>query len=44
MSQTGCRPSSDSCRVVYKPSVKILESAEGLELIAEVPGADQSST
>lgn len=44
MSQTVCRTSSNACRVVYKPSVKILESVDGLELIAEVPGADQSST
>lgn len=44
MSQNVCRPSNSACRLVYKPSVKILESVEGLELIAEVPGADESST
>ncbi len=44
MSQSGCRTSGGSCRVVFNPSVKILESVDGLELIAEVPGADQSST
>lgn len=44
MSQSVCSPSHNACRVVYKPSVKILESVDGLELIAEVPGADQNST
>jgi HSP20 family molecular chaperone IbpA len=39
-----CQPANSTCRVVYKPSVKILESKDGLELIAEVPGADQNST
>ncbi len=44
MSQSVCRPSNNAFRVVYRPSVKILESVDGLELIAEIPGADQSST
>ncbi len=44
MFQTVCQPSSNACRLVYKPSVKILESVDGLELIAEIPGADQNST
>lgn len=44
MSKCDCRTAGDACRTVYKPSVKILESVEGLELIAEVPGADQNST
>lgn len=44
MSQNDCGQSNGTCRVVYKPSVKILESVDGLELIAEVPGADQTST
>ncbi len=39
-----CHPSNSSCRVIYKPNVKILESVDGIELIAEVPGADQTST
>lgn len=39
-----CQPANASGRMVYKPSVKILESKDGLELIAEVPGADQNST
>ena len=43
MSQS-CQAAASFCRVVYKPSVKILESQDGLELIAEVPGADQNST
>ncbi|HET6425479.1 MAG TPA: Hsp20/alpha crystallin family protein [Planctomycetaceae bacterium] len=43
MSET-CRTDNQVRRVVYKPSVKILESTDGLELIAEVPGADQNST
>lgn len=44
MSHPVCRPSNQACRVVFKPNVKILESVDGLELIAEIPGADQSST
>lgn len=44
MPQSISHPSSNACRVVYKPSIKILESVESLELIAEIPGADQNST
>jgi HSP20 family protein len=40
MSPTSCPPS----RRVYRPNVKILESPEALELVAEVPGADENST
>ena len=29
---------------VYRPSVQIFESPDAVELVAEVPGADQSST
>jgi HSP20 family molecular chaperone IbpA len=29
---------------VYRPSVQIFESPEVIELVAEVPGADESST
>jgi HSP20 family protein len=29
---------------VYRPSVQIFESSEALELVAEVPGADESNT
>lgn len=35
-----CQPN----RRVFRPSVKILESADALELVAEVPGADENST
>jgi HSP20 family molecular chaperone IbpA len=33
-----------STRRVYRPNVKILESPEALELVAEVPGADETTT
>ncbi len=43
MSGTNC--ASPNCeRRVFRPNVRILESAEAVELIAEVPGADESST
>jgi HSP20 family molecular chaperone IbpA len=31
-------------RRVYRPNVKILETADALELVAEVPGADENTT
>ncbi|OYW18244.1 MAG: hypothetical protein B7Z55_10985, partial [Planctomycetales bacterium 12-60-4] len=35
----------DLCeRQFYRPNVRVLESAEAVELIAEIPGADESST
>jgi HSP20 family protein len=36
--------SCPTARRVYRPNVKILESANALELVAEVPGADENST
>lgn len=33
-----------TARRVYRPHVKILETPEALELVAEVPGADESTT
>jgi len=33
-----------STRRIYRPNVKILESPEALELVAEVPGADETTT
>ena len=43
MSQNSCSPSSNGQRY-YQPSVRVLESPEAVELIAVVPGADESST
>jgi HSP20 family molecular chaperone IbpA len=40
MSSLVCPPN----RRVYRPHVKILETPEALELVAEVPGADENST
>uniref|UniRef100_A0A7C4LLV4 Hsp20/alpha crystallin family protein n=1 Tax=Schlesneria paludicola TaxID=360056 RepID=A0A7C4LLV4_9PLAN len=31
-------------RRVYRPSVQVFESPEAVELVAEVPGADESTT
>lgn len=40
-----CRTgAANSPRVVYRPPVRIIESAGAIELLAEVPGADENST
>lgn len=39
-----CQSSHTPQRLVYRPAVKILESPEAVELIAEIPGADEQST
>jgi len=36
---TGC-----GSKRVYRPSVQVFESTEAVELVAEVPGADETST
>ncbi len=43
MSVTNCAAANCDKRF-FRPSVRILESAEAVELIAEVPGADENST
>jgi HSP20 family molecular chaperone IbpA len=40
MTGTAC----GSVQRVYRPSVQIFESPEALELVAEVPGADEANT
>lgn len=34
----------DTNRRVYRPAVQVFESADAVELVAEVPGADESTT
>lgn len=39
-----CTPATNPLRAVFRPSVRIMESPDAIELLAEVPGADESST
>lgn len=42
---TTSNSANENCdRRFFRPNVRILESAEAVELIAEVPGADEHST
>jgi HSP20 family protein len=43
MSGTNCGPRCETERF-FQPNVRIWESTEAIELVAEVPGADESST